>query len=40
MSDKDEGVAEALRRDAELEANPEQAISLEQLQAQIRSRRG
>jgi putative addiction module component (TIGR02574 family) len=39
LSDEDEGVAEALRRDAELEANPDQAISLAQLDAQIKSRR-
>ena len=40
LSDEDEGIAEALRRDAELEANPGQAISLAQLDAQIKSRRG
>ena len=39
-SDEDEGVAEALRRDAEIYANPAQAISLAQLEAQIKSRRG
>ena len=39
LSDEDEGVAEALRRDAELEANPNQAISLAQLNAQIKRRR-
>lgn len=38
LSDEDEDVAEALRRNAELEANPDQAISLAQLDAQIRSR--
>jgi putative addiction module component (TIGR02574 family) len=37
LSDKDEGVAEALRRDAELEANPDQAISLSELDSQIRN---
>jgi putative addiction module component (TIGR02574 family) len=40
LSDEDEGVAEALRRDMELDANPDQAISLAQLDAQIKSRRG
>ena len=40
LSDEDEGIAEALRRDAELEANPDRAISPAQLDAQIKSRRG
>ena len=40
LSDEDEGVAEALRRDAEIDANPAQAISLTQLDAQIKNRRG
>lgn len=31
LSDEDEGVAEALCRDAELETNPDRAISLAQL---------
>ncbi|HJZ69944.1 MAG TPA: addiction module protein [Blastocatellia bacterium] len=39
LSDDDEGIAEALRRDAEIEANPNQAISLTQLNAQIKIRR-
>ena len=39
LSDEDEGTAEALRRDADLEANPDQAISLAQLDSQIQSRR-
>ena len=39
LSDEDEGVAEALRRDSELDANPGQAISLAQLDDQIKSRR-
>jgi putative addiction module component (TIGR02574 family) len=39
LSDRDEGVAEALRRDAELDAHPERAISLEELDTFIRSRR-
>jgi len=38
LSDQDNGVAEALRRDAELDA-PERAISLEELDTFIRSRR-
>ena len=40
LSDKDEGIAEALRRDTDLDANPDRAISLEQLDSQIQSRRG
>jgi hypothetical protein len=40
LSDEDEGIAEALRRDAELDANPDRAISLAQLGAQIERRRG
>ena len=40
LSDEDEGVAEALSRDAEIDANPDQAISLAQLDAQIRRQRG
>jgi putative addiction module component (TIGR02574 family) len=40
LSDKDEGLAEALRRDAEIDANPDQTISLSQLDAQIKNRRG
>ena len=39
LSDEDEGIAEALRRDADLEANPDQVISLAQLDSQIQSRR-
>ena len=39
LSDEDEGVAEALRRDAEMSENPDQAISLAQLDSQIQSRR-
>lgn len=35
----DDGVAEALRRDAELDAHPERAISFEELDTFIRSRR-
>ena len=40
LSDDDEGVAEALRRDSELDANPHEAISLASLDDQIKSRRG
>ena len=36
LSDSDEGVAEALRRDAELERDPAAALSLEQLRRGIR----
>ena len=39
LSDEDEGIAEALRRDADIEANPDQAISLAQLDSQIQNRR-
>ncbi len=38
LSDEDEGIAEALRRDAEIEADPEQAISFEQMDSQIQGR--
>ncbi len=38
LSDDDEGIAEALRRDAELDANPGLAISLAELDVDIRSR--
>lgn len=40
LSDEDDGIAEALRRDADLDANPHQAISLELLDDQINNRRG
>jgi len=40
LSDEDEGIAEALRRDTDLDADPDRAISLEQLDSQIRARRG
>ena len=40
LSDEDEGVAEALRRDADLDANPDQAISLASLDDQIKRLRG
>lgn len=37
--DEDEGIAEALRRDAEIEGNPKHAISLSELDSQIQGRR-
>jgi hypothetical protein len=40
LSDEDEGVAEALRRDAEIEADPAKTISLPELDSQIQGRRG
>jgi len=40
LSDQDQGVAEALRRDAEIEADPAQSISLSELDSQIQARRG
>lgn len=40
LHDEDEGVAEALRRDAELDANPGIGIGLEELDRQVQSRRG
>ena len=40
LSDEDEGVAEALRRDAEIESNPKQGITPAQLDSEIQSRRG
>ena len=39
LSDEDEGIVEALRRDAEIDADPSIAISFEELDAEIRSRR-
>lgn len=39
LHDKDEGIAEALRRDADLDANPSLGLSLEQLDQQIERRR-
>ena len=39
LHDEDEGVAEALRRDAELDANPELGITLDQLDQRIQDRR-
>jgi hypothetical protein len=40
LHDEDEGIAEALRRDWELNAHMPSAISLEELDAQIERRRG
>lgn len=39
LHDEDEGIAEALRRDAELDANPSASISLRELEEQIERRR-
>ena len=39
LSDEDEGIAEALRRDAEMEADPGQAITLAELDSHIQNRR-
>ena len=39
LHDEDEGLAEALRRDAELDANPAMGIGLEELDRQVQSRR-
>ena len=38
LSDVDEGTAEAQRRDADLDAHPHEAISVEELETQIRHR--
>jgi putative addiction module component (TIGR02574 family) len=40
LSDDDEGIAEALRRDAEIEADPSKAISFAELDSHIQGRRG
>jgi hypothetical protein len=37
--DEDEGVTEALRRDAELNADPTQAVSLRDMDSHIQQRR-
>ena len=39
LHDEDEGLAEAKRRDAELDANPSSGVSVEQLDRQVGSRR-
>ena len=39
LSDEDDGVAEALRRDSEFDADPNQSISLSDLDSQVQGRR-
>jgi hypothetical protein len=39
LSDSDEGIAEALRRDAQIDAGSTETLSLEQLDSEIQSRR-
>jgi len=39
LADSDEGIAEALKRDAEMDADPTQSITLRQLDSHIQSRR-
>ena len=39
LGDEDEGIAEALRRDSEMDEDPSQRISLADLKAAIRDRR-
>jgi hypothetical protein len=39
LHDEDEGIAEALRRDAELNSNPGLGMSLKELDQQIKRRR-
>ncbi|MEO6391462.1 MAG: addiction module protein [Pyrinomonadaceae bacterium] len=39
LIDEDEGIAEALRRDAELDLNPEIGLSLEEFDRRIKSRK-
>lgn len=39
LHDVDDGIAEALRRDAELDADPTSSMSLEQLDARVAQRR-
>jgi putative addiction module component (TIGR02574 family) len=39
LHDDDDGIAEALRRDADLDADPNLGMSLEQLDQQIKRRR-
>ena len=39
LHDEDEGIAEALRRDAEIEANPLNSLTLEQLDQKVQRRR-
>jgi hypothetical protein len=40
LHDEDEGIAEAVARDAEFETNPDLGMSLPQLQQEIERRRG
>ena len=40
LQDEDDGIAEALRRDAELDAKPEMGLTLEQLDRQVAHRCG
>ena len=40
LSEEDEGVAEALRRNADIEANSSEAISLTELDSRVKDRRG
>lgn len=40
LDDEDEGIAEALRRDAELDANPETGMTLGELDQRMGDRRG
>ena len=39
LDDADEGMAEALQRDKDLDANPKLGISIEQLEQQVQQRR-
>jgi putative addiction module component (TIGR02574 family) len=39
LADDDDGIAEALRRDAELDADPSKAVSAAEFDAYIRARR-
>ena len=39
LSDDDEGILEAARRDAEIEARPYEALSLSELDSEIQKRR-
>ncbi|MBA3353147.1 MAG: addiction module protein [Blastocatellia bacterium] len=39
LSDKDEGVTEALRRDAEIEGSSRQTLSFDQFDSEIQTRR-
>jgi hypothetical protein len=38
LSDEDEGIGEALRRDSEMDLQPEAALSVEQLEIKVKSR--